>query len=234
MSNKKYRKFVSIVRKRSGKPVRPFTKLQVKALKEGIKQAGGTFTDIRHKIALTTTMTALPGVSGSSFFKLASGDSEDTREGDSISATSLTIRGTLSSADLRDSTVRLMLVQYVNNSGANISEVLDDHAPPLGDYTDANSVVNSFRKLHPEVKYRVLAQKIVTLKGGNNATNNFTVRNFTISHKFSKAQASMNYDADTAVGPKTNPVWLYACYARQTATQTAPFLEYQVRGKFIR
>jgi hypothetical protein len=142
--------------------------------------------------------------------------------------------GTVSSADLRDTVIRMMLIQYENYSGAAIGEVLDNHQPPAGDYSDANIVINSFRKLHPEVKYRVLKQKFITIPGGNNATNNFVVRRFTINHKFTKSQSSMNYDGDADVHPDKNPVWLYACYAKQTSSMTAPFIEYQVRGKFIR
>lgn len=232
-SNKKWKRFTSIVRKRSAKPVRPFTTGQVKALKEVVKQAGGTFTDSRITATLSTTMAAYAGVGGTSFFKLAAGDSEDTREGDSISAQSLNIRGTLRSGSDFDTTVRLMLVQYVNSAGASIDEVLDHHVPLTANYTDPNIVINSFRKLHPEIKYRVLANKTITLKAGANATP-LTVRDFRISHKFTKAQASMNYEDGTSAGPKTNSVWLYACYAKQSSSHVAPDIEYQVRGKFIR
>jgi len=218
----------------SRKPSRPFTKPQVKALKEVVKQAGGTFTDVQVRQNLTTTMTAYDAVGGTQFFKLAAGDDEDTREGDSISATSLTIRGTLTTADLKDTTIRLMLVQYVNFSGAHIREVLDNIAPVEASYADANAVINSFRKLHPEIKYRVLQQKTIVLKGGPNAINNLSLKNFTMSHKFTKAQSRMNYEDATVAGPKTNPVWLYACYAKQSDTHTAPQIEFQVRGKFIR
>jgi len=232
VSASKWKKFKRIVRKR--KPTRPFTTGQVKALKEVVKQAKGTYSATRAATALTTTMAAYPGVSNAAYFNVAEGDGDGNREGDSISAQSLTIRGTLRSADLKDTTVRLMLIQYVNFSGAHIKQVLDNYQIQSGGFADANHVVNSFRKLNPEVKYRVLAQKIVTLKGGPNATNNMAVRQFLITHKFSKAQSRMNYEDETADSPKTNPVWLYACYAQQTATHTAPLIEYEARGKFIR
>ncbi len=233
VSASKWRKFKRIDRKRA-KPTRPFTTGQVKALKEVVKQAKGTYSATRVATSLTTTMSAYPGISGKAYFNVAEGDGDDNREGDSISAQSLTIRGTLRSADLKDTVVRLMLIQYVNFSGGHIREVLDNYETVAGNYSDANIVVNSFRKLNPEIKYRVLAQKIVTLKGGPNATNNMAVRQFLMTHKFSKAQSRMNYDDETADSPKTNPVWLYACYAKQTSTHTAPIIEYEARGKFIR
>lgn len=223
---------MQLLSKQKRKPKRPFTSKQVKALKEVVKQAGGTFTDSRLQIPLTSTMTAYPGVGATSFFKLAAGDGDDTREGDSISAQSLTIRGTLQSRSNFDTNVRLMLIQYINASGASITEVLD-HASPVAPYTDPNLVINSFRKLHPEIKYRVLASKTITIKAGQ-ATTPSSVRQFLMSHKFSKSESSMNYDSATAVGPKTNSVWFYACYAQQSSSHVAPSLEYQVRGKFIR
>lgn len=216
------------------KPKAPFTNNQVKALKEVVKQAKGTFTDTRESTTLSTVMGAVLPVSNSAFFKLATGDGDDSREGGSVSAQSLTIKGTLSSADLKDTVVRMMLIQYENFSGAHIREVLENYQPPVGDYSDANIVINSFRKMNPEVKYRVLKQKFITIPGGNNSINNMVVRRFNITHKFTKAQSGMNYDGDAAVGPDKNPVWLYACYAKQTSTHTAPKIEYQVRGKYIR
>ncbi len=227
-------------RKHLGKK-KQFTEKQARHIKEILKESKKYQDCSLNSTALTSTMTELPmtlPASGGQFYWIGQTDAEDqNRNGDTIQATTMDIRGTLTSKYYGTTTVRVMLVQWAQNNQHSITEVLEDVAQPTGlAYT--NNVVNSFRKMNGTQPYNVLWDKKITMKSDNIVPTGggfpIITKDFRIYCKLTPKQAKMTYGAPTAGGPTKNPIFLYACYADTTGvTANAPKLQYTARIRFV-
>jgi len=237
-SNKKWRKFKKVVRKYS-KP--QFSKAQSRNLKELLKEAKKWQDVERADIALTPTMAYIGPSSptNGAFFTLPVGDDDEgQRNGETVSATTIDLRGTLKAKYNGTTVVRIMLVQWEQRGGANINQVLETPVPPAG-LTYSSNTVDSFRKINGTQKYTVLWDRKITMNKDGEAlptggTFGVTQKAFRAYVKLKPSQAKMTYDSDAATSPNKNPIYLYACYADVTGVQAfAPVLQYTARLRYV-
>jgi len=235
VSNKKWKKFTSIVKKRNKKQ---FTKEQERSLKDILKEAK-KWSDV-HKSdqTLTSTMAMVisddPGGQGG-WFAIPQTDSEtdSNRNGDTIRAVSVDVRGTLKSQFEGTTVVRIMAVQFSDRTTGNISKVLVSNTPAAGT-GESSAVVDSFRVMNGDIKYNVLYDKKITIPAGDVDPGDWKTKAFRIYLKLTKSQSKMTYDFPTATSPKLNPIYLYACFADTTGVAAdRPKLQYHGRLRYI-
>jgi len=213
-----------------------FTKQQERSLKDILKEAKKWQDVTLADFALTPTMTNIVPTPGTgAFYYIAQTDAEDNnRNGETIRGTTLDIRCSIKSRYSGTTYVRLMLVQFDQRTASSINDVLDSVTPPAG-LTYSAAVVDSFRKINPDTKYKVLwDKKIVLNKEANQVLGGIDERKVRIYHKLTPSQSKMTYDSAAATSPLMNPIYLFACYEDNSGSPgNAPTLQYTGRLRYI-
>lgn len=214
-----------------------FTPTQTKHLKAILAETK-KWTDV-HKAdqTLTSTMAMVvsdaPGGQGGWFAVPRTADEDENRNGETIRATTVDIKGTLKTSYEGTQVVRIMAIQFAERSTAAINQVLHSITPAAGT-GESFAVVDSFRKMNPTIKYNVLYDKNIVLPSGEIAAGDVKTKSFRIYLKLTPSQSKMTYDYDTATTPGKNPIYMYACYADNTGTSSqAPKLQYHGRCRYV-
>jgi len=214
-----------------------FTKAQERSLKDILKESKKWADVHKSDQTLTSSMAMVvsdvPGGQGG-WFAIGQTDAEDNnRNGDTIRAVSVDCRGTLKTSYEGTTVVRIIAVQFANRSTADIAKVLVSNTPSAGT-GESSAVVDSFRVMNGDIKYNVLYDRKITIPSGEIAAGDVKTKAWRIHMKLTPSQSKMTYDYTTAVTPKLNPIYLYACYADTTGVGTdAPKLQYHGRLRYV-
>jgi hypothetical protein len=233
-------------RNRKRKPAASITAAQKSALKKIISEDISVFDVAKAYTDLTTTMSRQDSDTTSyngAFFRMPKGTQDAARNNDSIKALNLDLRINVRFTSPHQQHARLMLVQFAVNDDVDIAEVLQTTA-----YSSTNpmNVFNSFKKRHPEIKYKILKDVKVTSNpmGAGASPSDTSVsrdKNIRIYHKFKDSESPMTYVTDNNAEPVTNVTYLWACYATGKTTaggnftnQTAPAISFIARQRYMR
>ena len=227
------------------------TKDQKSALKKLIGEDIAVEDVFRDNNVLTQNFTLIPASpTGHAFFSLSNTQNvvgsvaqPSQRDGDSIKAMNLDIRGRVSFHSSSKQTVRFILVQWEEvpaNNAAGIQQIF----PNVYDNDQPFLVIDSFRVRKPEAKYKILEDVTVrhtpTYHMGAGGAVDVPVR---IYHKFKKGEDTMNYvpGINQGTGPQTNCVQLFAVYAEarkadgtEYTNQEAPLWTHQARMRYMK
>lgn len=210
-------------RGRASAPKSGLTKTQKQALKNLMGENIAVHDGFRDNNSLSQTFTLIPAqTTGHAFFSLSNVQNvvgsityPAERDGDSIKAMNLDIRGRVTFHSSGKQTVRFLLVQWEEvpaNNPAGIQQIF----PNVYDNDQPFLVIDSFRVRKPEAKYKILQDITVrhtpTYARAAGGAVDVPVR---IYHKFKKGETTMNYvpGINQGTGPQTNCVQLFACYA---------------------
>lgn len=227
------------------------TKTQKQALKNLMGENIAVKDVFRDTSVLYTNYTLIPAVTGqNAFFSLsnqavvAAGAAQPAeREGDSIKAMNVDIRGRVTFTSSCKQTVRFILVQWEevpSSNAAGIQQIF----PNVYDSYQPFLVIDSFRVRKPEAKYKILADVSVQYTPQRVAGLGEAVdKPIRIYHKFKEGEASMNYvpGQGSGTGPQTNCVQLFAVYAEarkpdgtQFINTAAPTWSHMTRMRYMK
>lgn len=227
------------------------TKTQKQALKNLMGENIAVKDVFRDNAQLYQNFTLIPAVVGqnamyslSNVSTVAANRAQPAeREGDSIKAMNIDIRGRVTFTSSCKQTVRFILVQWdeVPTSNANgIQQIF----PNTYSNDQPFLVIDSFRVRKPEAKYKILTDVTVSYTpqrvGGLGEAVDKPVR---IYHKFKESEASMNYTPGigTGTGPQTNCVQLFSVYAEARKADGTEFINvapplwsHQIRMRYMK
>ena len=236
--------------KRKKKNVGQLTKLEAKYVKDIINEEK-EYKDIAHAMTdLSTTLASVQpdGDAAGPFFTLNGEATVDgaavtvpaERDGDSVTPLTLDLRVAINFASPHEQFVRLILVSFGDDDGRSGAQILNNTAQTT---TNPMRVIQSFRKMNPDIKFNVLEQVTVSSKPNSMAGDETTgsrTRLVRFFHKFGKG-SKMNYAGTANEEPDTNAIYLYAVYAQgrltaggNYANTVAPSIAYTARQRYIR
>lgn len=221
---------------------------QKSALKKLVAEDVAVHDAFMDNTAITNTFQLMPTAVGNAFFSLSNVQTvvgnqarPAERNGDSIKALNMDLRGTVTFYAGNSQKVRLLLVQFQDIDGAAIDQVV----PNTFAQDQPFLLVDGFRVRKPDIKYKILKDITIgydpkaAVGGGVSSVH----KSFRIYHKFSDKESSMNYvvGQGQGTGPTTNVIQLFAVVGspRQPsgaalATDAAPYLSYQCRQRYMK
>lgn len=206
------------------------------------------FKDVYHQMTdLTTTLASVQpdGTAAGPFFTLDGEDPTATdeapeRDGNSVSPVSLDLRVSLNFASPHEQMVRLILVSFGDDDGRSGAQILHSTVQST---TNPFNVIQSFRKMNPDIKYKIIKDIVISSKPvsmANGETTASRTRNVRLVHKF-KGKDRLNYASLANEEPDTNAIYLYAVYAQgrltaggNYANSVAPSIAFTCRQRYIR
>ena len=230
------------------KPGQTLTKTQKGALKKLVKEDVAVKDTFRDSLNLGNTFSLIPTAVGNAFFSLsntqavAGGNAQPSeRNGDSIHALNMDLRGTVQFYAGNTQKVRLVLVQFQDIDGAAINQVF----PNAYDSSQPYLVVDGFRVRKPDIKYKILKDITINYdpKSAAGGSVSGIVKTFRIYHKFSDKESPMNYvtGIGQGTGPTTNVVQLFAVVGspreqngNALSTDSAPNISFQCRQRYMK
>lgn len=124
----------------------------------------------------------------------AQGDTASTRDGDQLWLTSLRIHGLVNCVTDRNTNIRMILIQWLEDDG--------DTVPVIGDIlqnTTANDLASSFYLVNPTKKFKILSDKLYNFDANNDAAQK-TYHVSVTGKQFAIQKMSFNAGATTGVG----------------------------------
>ena len=230
------------------KPGQTLTKTQKGALKKLVKEDVAVKDTFRDATNLSNTFTLIPTSVGNAFFSLTNTQQvvgnqaqPSERNGDSIHALNMDLRGTIQFYAGNTQKVRLVLVQFQDIDGAAINQVFPNSFSAVEPYL----VVDGFRVRKPDIKYKILKDITINYdpKSAAGGSVSGVAKSFRIYHKFSDKESPMNYvvGVGQGSGPTTNVVQLFAVVGSPReqngtilSTDSVPNISFQCRQRYMK